>query len=66
MLVADDFQLEASGPCYRAALVVLFLLRSSCNVPLFWSKTAGGDTVTWVGFELLLYHSGSRPGEQSG
>ena len=51
--VADDFQLEASGPCYSAALVVFFLL-CSCNVPLSWSKTAGGDTVTWVGFKLLL------------
>ena len=49
------FLLEASGPCYRAALVVFFLLCSSLNVPLSWNMTAGGDTVTWVGFELLLH-----------
>ena len=23
------------------------------GVPMSWSKTAGGDTVSWVGFELL-------------
>ena len=57
MLVADDFLLEASGPCCREALVVFFLLCSSCKVPLSWNKTAGGDTVTWVGFELLLVSS---------
>ena len=49
--------LEASGPCYREALVVFFLLCFSCQVPLSWNKTAGGDTVTWVGFELLLHSS---------
>ena len=48
MLVADDLLLVASGPCYRAALVIFLLLCSSLNVPLSWNKTAGGDTVTWV------------------
>ena len=59
-LVADDFHLEASGPDYRAALVSFFVLCSTAGVPLSWGKTAGGDTVTWVGFELLhsTYHLG--------
>ena len=42
LLVADDFLLEASGPYYREALIVFFLLCSSCNVPLSWNMTAGG------------------------
>ena len=59
-LVADDFHLEASGTEYRAALVSFFVLCSTAGVPLSWGKTAGGDKVTWVGFELLhaTYHLG--------
>ena len=53
MLVADDFHLEAGGPSYRPALIVFFALCAACGVPLSWNKTAGGDTVAWVGFELL-------------
>ena len=53
MLVADDFHLEAGGPSYRPALIVFFALCAVCGVPLSWNKTAGGDTVAWVGFELL-------------
>ena len=57
-LVADDFHLEASGPEYRAALISFFVLCATAGVPLSWEKTAGGDKVTWVGFELLhiSYH----------
>ena len=58
--VADDFQLDASGPVYRAALLYFFVLCDTCRVPLSWSKTAGGDTVAWVGFELL--HASSELG----
>ena len=59
-LVADDFHLEASGPEYRAALISFFVLCATAGVPLSWEKTAGGDKVTWVGFELLhdTYHLG--------
>ena len=59
-LVADDFHLEASGPEYRAALISFFVLCAKAGVPLSWEKTAGGDKVTWVGFELLhdTYHLG--------
>ena len=53
MLVADDYHLEAGGPCYRSALMVFFVLCAVSGVPLSWHKTAGGDEVTWVGFELL-------------
>ena len=49
----DDYHLESGGQGCRAALVVFFVLCSSIGVPLSWAKTAGGDTVTWVGFELL-------------
>ena len=30
-------------PYYRAALIVFFLLRTACGVPLSWNKTAGGE-----------------------
>ena len=53
LLVADDYHLEAGGPAYREAIMVFFILCSVAGVPLSWSKTAGGDTVSWVGFELL-------------
>ena len=35
------------------ALIVFFILCGLTGVPLSWSKTAGGDVVSWVGFELL-------------
>ena len=53
MLVADDYHIEAGGPEYRSALIVFFVLCAVSGVPLAWHKTAGGDVVTWVGFELL-------------
>ena len=52
MLVADDFHLEA-GAEYRSALIVCCVLCAVSGVPLSWKKTAGGDVVAWVGFELL-------------
>ena len=51
--VADDFHLEAGGAGYREALLIFFVLCHTAGVPLSWSKTAGGDTVIWVGFEIL-------------
>ena len=53
MLVADDFHLESGGSGYRPALFAFFVLCGTCNVPLSWNKTAGGDTVAQVGFELI-------------
>ena len=46
MLVADDFRPNASGPSYRAALTVFFLLCTVC-----------GGFLSWVGFELLLHNN---------
>ena len=54
MLVADDYLLECGGPYYRRGLVLFFVLCASLGVPLAWHKTAGGNTLIWVGFELLL------------
>ena len=53
MLVADDYHLDAGGAKYRAALFHFFTLCATANVPLSWSKTAGCDVVSWVGFELF-------------
>ena len=54
MLVADDYLLECGGRFYRRGLVLFFVSCASLGVPLAWHKTAGGDTLIWVGFELLL------------
>ena len=53
LLVADDFHLEAGGPEYRPALLAFFVVCVITGIPLSWPKTAGGDVVSWVGFELL-------------
>ena len=60
MLVADDYMMEAGGQAYRQALFVFFALCSVLGVPLSWNKTAGGDTIVWMGFELLLRASKVR------
>ena len=44
---------RSGGEAYRSALFVFFILCATAGVPLSWNKTAGGDIVTWVGFELL-------------
>ena len=51
--VSDDFHLDAGGAGYREALLIFFVLCRTAGVPLSWSKTAGGDTVIWVGIEIL-------------
>ena len=53
LLVADDFHLDAGRGGYREALLSFFVLCALSGVPLSWSKTAGGDTVAWVGFEIM-------------
>ena len=53
LLVADDYQLDSSGPAYREAIISFFVVCSLVGVPLSWSKTAGGDVISWVGFEIL-------------
>ena len=35
-------------------------LCAMCGVPLSWNKTAGGDTVVWVGLVLLAEQSGAQ------
>ena len=54
MLVADDYLLESGGTEYRVGLLLFFVLCAVVGVPLSWHKTCGGDTLVWVGFELLL------------
>ena len=53
MLVADDHHLEAGGEEYRSALMTFFIVCCIVGAPLSWNGTSGGETVTWVGFELL-------------
>ena len=66
LLVADDFQLDASGPEYRAALLCFFVLCDTCRVPLSWSKTAGGDTVAWVALSCFTQAQSSVSPEARG
>ena len=54
MLVADDYPSESGGPGYRCGLLLFFVLCAAVGVPLSWRKTCGGDTLVWVGFEILL------------
>ena len=51
--MADDYHLEAGGAEYRPILIVFFVLCAVSGAPLSWNKTAGGDVVSSVGFELL-------------
>ena len=45
---------EAGGHSYRFAQLSFLVLCSVVeSVPLSWHKTSGGDTVVWIGFELL-------------
>ena len=66
LLVADDFRLEAGGVGYREAFIVFFVLSQASWVPLSWHKTAGGDTVAWVGFELSESRRDGRHGSLDG
>ena len=54
LLLADDYHTEMGGRHFRPALLVFFLLCDVVSCPLSWSKTSGGLTTNWVGFELLL------------
>ena len=54
MLVADDYLLESGGPGYCCGLLLFFVLCAAVGVPLLWHKTCCGDTLVWVGFEILL------------
>ena len=61
MLVADDYLSESGGPGYRIGLLLFFVLCAIVGVPLSWHKTCveegerrEGDTLVWVGFEILL------------
>ena len=53
LLVADDNMLDAWGPAYREAIISFFTWCSLVGAPLSWPKTAGRDTVSWVGFEIF-------------
>ena len=66
LLVADDFSLEAGGVGHREAFIVFFVLSKVSRVPLSGQKTAGGDTVAWVGFELSKSRRDGRHGSLDG
>ena len=53
MLVTGDYHLDGGGEEHRFALMTFFIICSIVGVPLSWNTTSVGETVTWVGFELL-------------
>ena len=61
MLVAGDYPLECGGAEYRSGLL-LFVV----GVPLSWHKTCGGDTLVWVGCEILLRSVSGGPRYRAG
>ena len=53
MLAADDYHLETRGTSNRTGLITFFVICMLLGVLFSKGKTSGGDTLTWVGFELL-------------
>ena len=47
------FSSRTRGEGQRSGLFILFVLCATAGVPLSWIKTAGGDIIVWVGFELV-------------
>ena len=54
MLVADDMGILAAGHGMRPALTIVLILAACLDVPLSWLKIKGGETLLWVGYEILL------------
>ena len=52
--MADDLDVEAAGPDFRAALFVVFTVASVVGIPIAWKKVLGGTMVEWIGYELRL------------
>ena len=53
-VMADDLDIEAARPDFRAALFVVFAVASVVGIPIAWKKVRGGTVVEWIGYELRL------------
>ena len=53
-LQADDFELEAGGEFWRAALIIPKLICDIFRFPVTWPKVAADTELLWIGLEVLL------------
>ena len=52
---ADDFLLVSAPSAHQSTLIPIFrcfALFEAFSIPIKWSKTSGGATLTWIGFEF--------------
>jgi len=54
LLFADDWFAQAHSKHELEDLGVLILILTSLGVPLKWTKFRGGQTITWIGYEIDL------------
>ena len=55
LLMVDDLDAEASGPCFRqAGSGISRVAGSRCGPPISWHKLRGGTSLQWSGFQLGL------------
>ena len=57
MLVADDLAMLIPHGKIREAVLVLLVYLRVMGFPLSWKKLAGGESLQWVGYEMLLKNS---------
>ena len=53
-LVADDLLAFSAGQFIRASLSFVLVLFLVVGLPLSWKKIEGGESMSWVGYEVLL------------
>ena len=53
-LVADDLLAISAGQFIRASLSFVLVLFLVVGLPLSWKKIEGGESMSWVGYEVLL------------
>ena len=56
LLFADDWFAQAATGEELRDIGVLILILTALGAPLKWSKFRGGQTVSWIGYEIDLKH----------
>ncbi len=54
MLMADDLKLECTAPAPEIRIVAVLLFWVLLGVPISWHKIQGGDSISWIGYEVNL------------
>ena len=63
LLVADDLSVLMSHGKIRETVLMILAFFRVMGFPLSWKKLAGGETLQWVGYELVLKRSALGLGE---